>query len=112
MKKLLYTVMAVLVMGLASCIDDLNQAPIVKADADGVYGSAAGCKAALGKLYVSFVIAGQEFGGGDADLSTSGSESFDLMRCYINLQEAGTDEMVYTWASGDNLLDVTYLSWP
>ena len=111
MKKLLYTVMAVLAMGLSSCLDDLNQDPIVKTGADGVYNSAAGCKAALGKLYVSFVIAGQEFGGGDADLSTSGSESFDLMRCYINLQEAGTDEMVYTWASGDNLLDVTYLSW-
>ena len=111
MKKLLYTVMAVLAMGLSSCLDDLNQDPIVETGADGVYGSAAGCKAALGKLYVSFVIAGQEFGGGDADLSTSGSESFDLMRCYINLQEAGTDEMVYTWASGDNLLDVTYLSW-
>ena len=111
MKKLLYTVMAVLAMGLSSCLDDLNQDPIVETGADGVYNSAAGCKAALGKLYVSFVIAGQEFGGGDADLSTSGSESFDLMRCYINLQEAGTDEMVYTWASGDNLLDVTYLSW-
>ena len=103
--------MAVLAMGLSSCLDDLNQDPIVETGADGVYNSAAGCKAALGKLYVSCVIAGQEFGGGDADLSTSGSESFDLMRCYINLQEAGTDEMVYTWASGDNLLDVTYLSW-
>lgn len=103
--------MAALVLGLSSCIDDLNQSPIVKTGAEGVYGTAFGCKQALGKLYVSFVIAGQEFGGGAADLSTSGSESFDLMRCYINLQEAGTDEMVYTWASGDNLLDVSYLSW-
>ena len=49
-------------MGLSSCLDDLNQDPIVKTGADGVYNSAAGCKAALGKLYVSFVIAGQEFG--------------------------------------------------
>lgn len=100
-----------MVLGLSSCLDDLNQEPIVESGADDVYGSAYGCKQALGKLYVSYVIAGQEFGGGDADLSTSGSESFDFMRCYINLQEACTDEMVYTWASGDNLLDVTYISW-
>ena len=111
MKKILYTVMAALVLGLSSCLDDLNQTPIIEGSAETVYNSAFGCRQALGKLYVSFVIAGQEFGGGDADLSTSGSESFDLMRCYINLQEAGTDEMVYTWASGDNLLDITYLSW-
>ena len=100
-----------MVLGLSSCLDDLNQEPIVESGADDVYGSAYGFKQALGKLYVSYVIAGQEFGGGDADLSTSGSESFDFMRCYINLQEACTDEMVYTWASGDNLLDVTYISW-
>ena len=111
MKKILYTALMAMVLGLSSCLDDLNQEPIVESGADDVYGSAYGCKQALGKLYVSYVIAGQEFGGGDADLSTSGSESFDFMRCYINLQEACTDEMVYTWASGDNLLDVTYISW-
>lgn len=111
MKKILYMVMTVLLLGLSSCLDDLNQRPIVETDSESVYSDPANYEMVLGKLYVSFVIAGQELGGGDADLSTSGSESFDLMRCYINLQEAGTDEMVYTWASSDNLLDITYLSW-
>lgn len=111
MKKIIYTAMLASVLGLSSCIDSLNQEPIVESGAEDVYNTAFGCKQALGKLYVSYVIAGQEFGGGDADLSTSGSESFDFMRCYINLQEACTDEMVYTWASGDNLLDITYITW-
>ena len=111
MKKILYMAIVTMALSMSSCLDDLNQSPIVETEAGTVYGSAEGCKQALGKLYVSYVIAGQEFGGGDADLSTSGKESFDFMRCYVNLQEACTDEMVYTWASSDNLLDITYITW-
>lgn len=103
--------MMVLTLGMSSCLDDLNQYPIVEADSNTVYGNPDNYKMVLGKIYASFVIAGQELGGGDADLSTSGKEAYDLMRMYINLQEAGTDEMVYTWASSDNLLDLTYISW-
>ena len=90
-----------------SCSDDLNQRPVIETDAEGVYSQAANYKNVLAKLYASFVIAGQELGGGNVDLATN----FDLFRSYFYLQEAGTDEIAYTWNEGDDLWDISFISW-
>lgn len=111
MKNIFYTVL-LLIAGTfftTSCVGDLDQFPHTETTSADVYTSAANYKAVLGKLYVSFVIAGQEKGGGNADLSSN--FGYDYMRCYFNMQECGTDEVVYTWLEGEKMSGLTYLSW-
>lgn len=109
MKKILTYIftLAASLMLVNSCSDDLNQRPIIETDAEGVYSQAANYKNVLAKLYASYVIAGQELGGGNVDLATN----FDLFRSYFYLQEAGTDEIAYTWNEGDDLWDISFISW-
>lgn len=111
MKNIFYTVL-LLIAGTfftTSCVGHLDQFPHTETTSADVYTSAANYKAVLGKLYVSFVIAGQEKGGGNADLSSN--FGYDYMRCYFNMQECGTDEVVYTWLEGEKMSGLTYLSW-
>jgi starch-binding outer membrane protein, SusD/RagB family len=112
MKKILYIICLGLIISTTwtSCTDDLNQYPSIEETSESVYTSAANYKMVLAKLYASFVLAGQEQGGGDADITDSNT-GYDYMRVYINMQEVPTDEVVYTWAEGDKLYDLTYLSW-
>lgn len=102
-----FLVLAAIVTAMTSCTDELNQRPVIETDAEGVYSQAANYKNVLAKLYASYVIAGQELGGGNVDLATN----FDLFRSYFYLQEAGTDEIAYTWNEGDDLWDISYISW-
>ena len=41
----------------------------------------------------------------------SSNSGYDYLRCYFNMQECGTDELVYTWQEGDKMSGLTYLSW-
>ena len=107
MKRIIYSIAVLL--AAVSCIQDLDQAPRTKSDASQVYSTTEGYKAVLAKLYASFVIAGQEQGGSDADLDSN--EGHDFLRGYINLQEAPTDEMAPTWLSGDDMTDLAYMTW-
>ncbi|MDO4164271.1 MAG: RagB/SusD family nutrient uptake outer membrane protein [Bacteroides sp.] len=111
MKKILYSVLTFFIGTFltTSCVDDLNQYPHTDTTSEDVYTSVDNYKAVLGKIYVSFVIAGQEKGGGDSDMSSN--TGYDYMRCYFNMQECGTDEVVYTWLEGDKMSGLTYLSW-
>lgn len=111
MKNQIFVFLALIMLGLASCTDDLNQKPVTDstADADQVFSSVAGYKSALAKLYASYVIAGQEQGGGNADLTSNNGH--DFLRGYFNLQEAATDEMAGTWLSGDKITNLTYMNW-
>ena len=93
-----------------SCVGDLDQYPHIEPTSATVYTSVDNYKAVLGKLYVAFTIASQHKGGaGTADLTTN--KGWDYMRNYFNMQECGTDEVVYTWLAGDNMTGLTYLSW-
>jgi len=110
MKKIIYILM--LFAGtfiVSSCLDDLNQMPHKETTASDVYAEVANYKAVLGKIYVSFVINGQEKGGGNADLGSNNGQ--DYMRCYFNLQENGKDEVDSPWIEGDKVADLTFLSW-
>lgn len=110
MNKKIFTIIMILsVLMLPSCEDVLDQTPHTETTSATVYADAANYKAVLGKLYASFVIAGQQRGGGAADLTSNSGQ--DYMRCYFNLQECGTDELASTWLEGDNVGDLTYLSW-
>lgn len=110
-KNILYILAAVLMLGLSACTDDLNQKPQTESDTDAseVFSTALGYKQALAKIYASYVICGQEQGGGNGDLTSN--NGYDFMRGYFNLQEAPTDEMAGTWLSGDKIEDLTYMSW-
>lgn len=111
MKNIFYTVLLLTACTFftTSCVGHLDQFPHTETTSADVYTSAANYKAVLGKLYVSFVIGGQEKGGGNADLSSN--FGYDYMRCYFNMQECGTDEVVYTWLEGEKMSGLTYLSW-
>jgi len=109
MKKLLYTIITVTILVFSACTDDLNQYPTTQETSVTVYSDPANYISVLAKCYASFVTAGQEKGGGNPDLSSN--NGYDYMRCYFNMQEAGTEEIGSTWLEGDNIGDLTYLSW-
>jgi hypothetical protein len=109
MKKVLYIFLFAGLISFNACLDDLDQTPHTESTSKDVYAEAANYKAVLGKLYTAFVTTGQERGGGNADLSSNNGQ--DYMRCYFNLQEAGTDEIASTWLEGDKVSDLTFLSW-
>lgn len=111
MKRL--NILSGLVLGMAallgSCTDDLDQMPVTENTSQDVYAEAANYKSVLAKIYASYVLAGQGQGGANGDLSTINGQDFS--RGYFNLQEAATDEVANTWLSGNNLVDLTYISW-
>ena len=109
MKTIIINILLGCLLIFTSCVNQLDQYPHTQTTAADVYTTPANYKAVLGKLYVSFVIAGQEKGGGNADLSSN--SGYDYMRCYFNLQECGTDEVASTWLSGDKTQNLTFLTW-
>ncbi len=109
MKKLIYIFFIAIVLIQAACTSELDQYPNIEETSQTVYSDPANYISALAKCYSSFVTAGQEKGGGDADLSSN--NGYDYMRCYFNVQEAGTDELGSTWIEGDNIGDLTFLTW-
>ncbi len=112
MKKLLYILFIVNVLIYTSCTSELDQYPNIEETSQTVYSDPANYISALAKCYSSFVTAGQERGGGDDDaLDLSSNNGYDYMRCYFNVQEAGTDELGSTWIEGDNIGDLTFLTW-
>jgi hypothetical protein len=90
-------------------MDDLNQYPHIEQTPKDIYTSVQNYKQVLAKLYGSYVLAGQDKGGGNTDIS--GSRGFDYMRCYFNLQEIGTDEVAMISHAPDNQTALSYLSW-
>lgn len=109
MNKIYFSILVISILSLVSCEKDLDQMPHTETTSVSVYSKAENYKAVLAKLYASFVINGQEKGGGNADLSSNNGQ--DYMRCYFNLQECGTDEVASTWLEGDKVGDLTFLSW-
>jgi len=110
-KNYIFILLSLFVLGFSACSDDLDQKPQTdsQTDADEVFSTPQGYKMALAKLYASYVICGQEQGGGNGDLTSN--NGYDFLRGYFNLQEAPTDEMAGTWLSGDKITDLTYMSW-
>lgn len=109
MKHLKYIAMAFLAMGTASLTascDDLDQEPQTDTTASNVYTTAANFRSVLAKIYSVLTLKGST---GSNDLTTNKGEAF--MRCYFNLQDVCTDELVYSWMSGDNMTDINDMTW-
>ena len=96
-------------ISFSSCMGDLDQYPHIEHTPKDVYTSVDNYRQVLAKLYGSYVMSGQDKGGGNTDIS--GSRGFDYMRCYFNLQELGTDEAAMVWHEADNQTGLSYLSW-
>ncbi|MGN0028363.1 MAG: RagB/SusD family nutrient uptake outer membrane protein [Marinilabiliaceae bacterium] len=109
MKHLKHIAMAFLAWGAAcltaSC-DDLDQEPQTDTTSSNVYTSVENYRSVLAKIYSVLTLKGSD---GNADLTTYKGENF--MRCYFNLQDVCTDELVYSWMSGDNMTDINDLAW-
>ncbi|WP_088656051.1 RagB/SusD family nutrient uptake outer membrane protein [Geofilum rhodophaeum] len=110
MKKIkIFSVVLAALATFSACTNDLEQYPNIEETSKTVYDQPENYLSALAKCYASFVTAGQGKGGEDEDLSSN--NGYDYMRCYFNMQEAGTDELGSTWIEGDNIGNLTYLSW-
>jgi hypothetical protein len=94
-----------------SCVKDLDVKP---QDPNTVMAGNLGddpvyMKQALGKIYASFIIAGQGANGG-ADISASDENFFTTVRALWNLQELPTDEAICAW--GDvGIADLNTQTW-
>jgi hypothetical protein len=94
-----------------ACVDDLDVTPkdpdVIMAgnlEDDPAY-----MPQVLGKIYASFIIAGQGANGG-SDISASDENFFTTMRALWNLQEITTDEAICAW--GDvGISDLTTQTW-
>ncbi len=94
---------------MSSCLKDLDQYPNIEQTATSVYSKAENYKMVLAKIYATFVLRGQEMGGGNADLSSNQNE--DYLRTYFNMQQIPTDETAYTWLEGDKMDNIVYINW-
>lgn len=96
---------------VTSCVKDLDVKPM---DPDVILAGnlnddPAYMKQALGKIYASFIIAGQGANGGP-DISASDNDFFTTMRALWNLQEITTDEAICAW--GDvGIADLNTQTW-
>lgn len=101
---------ALLMFFMQSCTKDLNQYPTVETTSESIYTSVDGYRSTLAKLYASYAVAGNGRGDADPDMA-SATASWGYLRVYFNLQEVPTDEVIYTWAGGDNMTDIQYMTW-
>ena len=90
-----------------ACTDDLNQFPHNETTSEQVYTNIQNYESVLGKIYASMTATGQESSG--TDFSSSHGENY--MRMFINLQEGPTDEMAYTWLTGDDMTNISFMKW-
>jgi hypothetical protein len=96
---------------ITSCVKDLDVTP---QDPDTIMAGNLNdnpvyMKQVLGKIYASFIIAGQGANGG-ADIAASDENFFTTMRALWNLQEITTDEAICAW--GDvGIADLNTQTW-
>lgn len=108
-KILLGTALSILIV--TSCVDDLNVSPKDPSTimAGNLKDNPEYMEQVLGKIYASFVIAGQGANGG-ADISSSDENFFTTMRALWNCQEITTDEAICGW--GDvGIADLNTQTW-
>lgn len=96
---------------VASCVKDLDVKPKDETMilSGNLNDNPAYMKQVLGKIYASFIIAGQGANGG-ADISASDENFFTTMRALWNVQEITTDEAICAW--GDvGIADLNTQTW-
>lgn len=109
MKKIYGIIAVVAALLLSACTGDLDQKPVIGDTSETVYNSVEGYRSVLAKIYSTYSLIGAERGGGSPDISSEQGQ--DMLRTLFNLQELPTDEAAYKYLSGDNLSNITYMSW-
>lgn len=98
-------------LAISSCVKDLDIKPKDPNSilAGNLNDDPAYMQGVLGKIYASFIIAGQGSNGG-ADISASDNDFFTTTRALWNLQEITTDEAICAW--GDvGIADLNTQTW-
>lgn len=111
MKKIVIITMVLTSLLYVSCVKDLNVKPLDKNTimSGNLNDDPAYLQMVLGKIYGSFIIAGQGANGG-ADIASSDENFFTTMRALWNLQEITTDEAICGW--GDvGIADLNTQTW-
>jgi hypothetical protein len=96
---------------ISSCVKDLNVTPQdpTKILAGNLGDDPVYMQEVLGKIYASFIIAGQGANGG-ADIAASDENFFTTMRALWNLQEITTDEAICGWGDA-GISDLNTMTW-
>ncbi len=96
---------------ISSCVKDLDVTPQdpTKILAGNLGDDPVYMQEVLGKIYASFIIAGQGANGG-ADIAASDENFFTTMRALWNLQEITTDEAICGWGDA-GISDLNTMTW-
>ncbi len=96
---------------ISSCVKDLDVTPKdpTKILAGNLGDDPVYMQEVLGKIYASFIIAGQGANGG-ADIAASDENFFTTMRALWNLQEITTDEAICAWGDA-GISDLNTMTW-
>lgn len=108
-----FTLAVIFLLGVsASCTKDLDVEPIDpnSKTANTVFVSDADYKAALAKLYASFIVTGQQGPAGIPDISGIDEGFSSYLRVYFNAQELSTDEAVMAW-NDNTIKDYHWMTW-
>ncbi len=108
-----FTLAFIFLLGVtASCTKDLDVEPIDPnaKTANNVFVTDADYKAALAKLYASFILTGQQGPAGNPDISGIDEGFSSYLRVYFNAQELPTDEAVMAW-NDNTIKDYHWMTW-
>lgn len=97
-------------LGLSSCMKDLDREPTNTDTAKTVFNTPEGTKKALAKVYGAFALTGNEGPAGQGDVAGIDEGASDFLRNYFNLQELCTDEAICAWAD-DGVPDIHNMNW-
>lgn len=109
-KKGILVEAAATLIGLTSCVKDLDREPTNINTTDKTISSSETLKQMLAKVYGAFALTGNEGPAGQGDIAGIDEGFSDFFRNYFNLQELSTDEVLCVW-SDDGLPDLHNLNW-
>ncbi|MEO1010567.1 MAG: RagB/SusD family nutrient uptake outer membrane protein [Bacteroidota bacterium] len=102
MKRVLYVMMGLVILGITACTDDLNTVPEIELSLDRLLEEEEqAIEGIVSRLYATFALSGPD-GSGSSDIDDDAGES-PFLRGIINLQEFTADGMKNRW--GDDGLD-------
>lgn len=96
----------VLVFGMSSCADDLDQSI-----QDEQTSTALDTEALLAKIYGSLHLTGQQGGSDDPDMSQFDEGNSAWYRRIFEANELCSDECIWTWQSDEGIPELTNISW-
>ena len=109
--RLAVGISAIAVVSLSSCEKQLNLQPTNDVTSEVVFGTSAGYKQALAKVYGSFALTGNAGPAGAADIvGLDEGSNADFLRSFWMTQEVTTDEAVIAWGDA-GVQDFHLMNW-